>query len=71
MSQSRIIIPHRKLTLRGMWFSGLGIGVGLGGTGEEVTVGDEVRVGVDECTGNNRVRDGSGARVVVTVGLTV
>ena len=37
----------------------------------EVTVGDEVRVGVDECTGNNRVKDGSGARVVVTVGLTV
>lgn len=47
------------------------MGVGLGGTGDEVTVGDEVEVGVGECTGNKRVRDGSGARVVVTVGLTV
>ena len=71
ISQSRTIIPHRKLTLRGMWFSGFGVGVELGGTGDEVTVGDGVKVGVDVCTGNKRARDGSGARVVVTVGLTV
>jgi hypothetical protein len=65
------MIPHRKLILKGMWFSGLGVGVGLGGTGDEVTVGDGVKAGVDVRTGNKRVREGSGARVVVTVGLTV
>jgi hypothetical protein len=65
------MIPPRKLTLRGIRFSDLGVGVGLGGTGDEVAVGDDVEVGVDECTGNKRISDGSGARVVVIVGLTV
>ena len=65
------MIPHRKLILSGMLFSGLGVGVGLGGTGDGVTVGEGVEVGVYVRTGNKRVIEGSGARVVVTVGLTV
>lgn len=65
------MIPHKKLTLSGMWCSSSGVGVELGGIGDEVIVGEGVNVGVAVRAGNKRVSDGSGIMVVVAVGLIV
>jgi hypothetical protein len=42
-----MIIPIKKLLRNGRWYSGLGVGVDVGGIGEGVSVDVGANVGVD------------------------